>query len=231
MKSKEQLIEQLKEYRGILNKEITDYLDGIINLDYSAVRDDIIDFKTKEHLSELDIYNDVATYNIYNRTKQIIKDFDKENLLLFLDTKEFDYCSTIVRNGIKSPMDIFEFYYGNNNMVEENEFGYINLVRYPSIESELETTSKKIELLEYEKNMFDSVCSSNERYEREAKYNGLRDYFNYLKKLESDNNNKYKLDYVSECVNTISNDYKLESPKCLMIKKPGLTIREHIEHL
>lgn len=231
MQTKEELIEQLKEYKGLLNTEIIDYLNGIINLDYSVVRDDIIDIKTKEHLSELDIYRKFATYNIYNRTKKIIEDFDKNKLLIFVDYQEFDWCSTIVCDSVKSPMGIFDFYYGKNNMIEDNEFGYINLITYPSIAKELDDISKKIELIGYEKDMFDKVCSSNERYERDAKYNSLKRYYEHLKKIEMDSNIKYKLEYANECVNMISEDYKIEGHKCLMIKKPGLTIREHIEHL
>lgn len=231
MKTKEELIEQLKEYKGLLNKEIIDYLNGIINLDYSAVRDDIIDVKIKEHLSELDIYKTVATYNIYNRTKKLIEDFDKEKLLLFLDCMEFDWCSAIIRNSFKSPMDVFSFYYDKNNMVDDGEFGYINLVRYPRIEDELEITSKKIDVINYEKNMFDKICSSNERYERNAKYESLKEYYNRLKKLEQDKKSSYEIEYANECIDMISNDYDLVSPKCLIIKKPGLTISQRIGNL
>lgn len=231
MQTKEQLIEQLKEYKDLLNTEIIDYLNGILNLDYSVVRDDIIDIKVKEHLSELDIYKEFAIYNIYNRTKMLIEKFDKDNLLLFIEAKDFDWCSAQVASGVKSPMSIFEFYYGNNNMVEDDEFCYINLIKYPSIARELETTGKRIELLCYEKNMFDGICSSNEKYERDAKYNNLKKYYEYLKKLGTDSDNKYKLNYANDCLKMIARDYKLESSKCLMVKKPGFTIREHIEHL
>ena len=232
MQTKEELIKQVKEYKGLLNTEIIDYLNGVINLDYSAVTDDIIDINVKKHLSELEIYKEAATYNIYNRTKKLIEEYDKERLLLFLDCMEFDYCSAIVKNDAKQPvMNLFDFYYNQNSMVENGDFGYINLIRYPSIEEELDITNKKIDVINYEKNMFDSTSSSNEKYERDAKYNSLKMYYNHLEKLQNDKKISYGLEYANKCIDMISNDYKLESPKCLIIKKPGLTISQHVNHL
>ena len=218
MQSKEQLIEQLKEYKRILNKTTIDYLNDLINLDYSAIRDDIID---KSHLDELDIYRKISIYNIYNRTMNIIKDYDNEKLFSMFDVKEYDYGCIRLKG-----MDVFGFYYGQNIMVDSPDYGFVNLYRYPSISSELEKTNIRIELLNYEKNMFDGICSSNEKYEREAEYNNLQNYCEHLKSLDNDDMN-HKISYINECANVISKDYGLISPKCLIIKKPGLTIKQY----
>ena len=70
--SKEELIEQLKKYRGILKSNMFDYLNSLIELEFSIVRD-YITVKDREVLSELKIYNKIGKYNIYNRALKLLK--------------------------------------------------------------------------------------------------------------------------------------------------------------
>lgn len=228
MLTREQLMNSLEKSKLLLNNEMIEYLNGLINLDYSIVRDDIIDIDAKEQLSKLDIYKYLVSYNIYNRTKKIVDNFDKEKLLLFLDYNEFDWCSTLVKNYPKSTIDIFEFYYGKNNMAEE--YGCIRLFRYLSIEKIIAETINQIQVLSYEKNAFDKICSSNEKYERNARYENLKQYYEQL--IEYQNSEiPYKLEYANKCVDEIATDYGLESSKCLMIRRNGLTIEQHIKKI
>lgn len=69
--SKEELIKHLEEYKGILNKEIVDYLNSIIELEFSVVRDYISE-ENRKALSELEIYKKASIYNIYNKTINLI---------------------------------------------------------------------------------------------------------------------------------------------------------------
>ena len=70
VKTKEELLEYLKEYRGILTKPMLDYLNSLIELEFSVIREHISDCDRKA-LAELEIYKKIAIYNIYNRTKNL----------------------------------------------------------------------------------------------------------------------------------------------------------------
>ena len=73
VRTKEELIELLKGYRGILNKEMVEYLESIINLEFSVIKPNITD-EDRLPLSELDIYREAATYNIYERALSLFKE-------------------------------------------------------------------------------------------------------------------------------------------------------------
>lgn len=81
---KEQLLEQLKTYRGILTSPTISYLNSLLELEFSVVRD--YNAEDRQALSELEIYRKIAQYNIYNRALKIfendkdIKTFSMKNL-------------------------------------------------------------------------------------------------------------------------------------------------------
>lgn len=65
--TREELIELMKVYKNILNSAMVDYLNSLINLEFSAIRDYISDDE-RMALSELEVYKKIIIYNIYNRT-------------------------------------------------------------------------------------------------------------------------------------------------------------------
>lgn len=73
VKTKEQLLELLKKYKGILTETMLDYLNSLINLDFSVIRDYISDSDRKV-LAELDIYKKIAIYNIYNKALNLFNE-------------------------------------------------------------------------------------------------------------------------------------------------------------
>lgn len=75
VKSKEELIELLKEYRGILSEPMIDYLNSLIELEFSVIKEYISDSDRKA-LSELEVYKKIAIYNIYNRAQKL---FNQQN--------------------------------------------------------------------------------------------------------------------------------------------------------
>ena len=75
VKTKEELLELLKEYRGILTEPMLNYLNSLIELEFSVIREYISDSDRKA-LAELEIYKKVAIYNIYNRAQNL---FNKQN--------------------------------------------------------------------------------------------------------------------------------------------------------
>ncbi len=69
--SKEELLKNLVEYKGILNTEIIDYLNSIIELDFSVIKKNISD-KDRKVLEQLEIYKQASIYNVYNRAINVI---------------------------------------------------------------------------------------------------------------------------------------------------------------
>lgn len=70
----------LKHYDGALNSEMTEYLESLIELEFSVVRDYISD-KDRDALSELEIYRRALVYNIYNRALNIFKKSERDLLV------------------------------------------------------------------------------------------------------------------------------------------------------
>lgn len=68
--TKEELIELLKKYKGILNSSIIEYLNYLIELEFSVIKD-YIGEEERLALSELELYKKIAIYNIYNRALNI----------------------------------------------------------------------------------------------------------------------------------------------------------------
>lgn len=75
VKTKEELLDLLKQYKGILNQTTFEYLNSLLELEFSVIKDCISDSDRKV-LAKLDVYRKIAIYNIYNRTKNL---FDSQN--------------------------------------------------------------------------------------------------------------------------------------------------------
>lgn len=71
--TKEELIELLKGYRGILTEPILNYLNSLIELEFSVIREYISDSDRKA-LAELEIYKRISIYNIYNRALNLFNE-------------------------------------------------------------------------------------------------------------------------------------------------------------
>ena len=82
--SKEELKESLDRYKRILNPRVIDYLNQLVELEFSAVKD-IIDIEDREMLQNLDLYKNVVAYNIYNRTLELLSN---EQELKIFDNKD-----------------------------------------------------------------------------------------------------------------------------------------------
>lgn len=82
--SKEELKESLNRYKRILNPRVIDYLNQLVELEFSAVKD-IIDIEDREILQNLDLYKNIVAYNIYNRTLELL---NNEQKLKIFDNKD-----------------------------------------------------------------------------------------------------------------------------------------------
>ena len=63
IKSKEELTKELKSYKGDLTKELINYLNSLINLEFSVVKNHISE-EERKRLSDITLYREIAAYNI-----------------------------------------------------------------------------------------------------------------------------------------------------------------------
>ena len=112
--SKEELkLLLLESYKGILSKEMLEYLDSLIELEFSVIKD-YIALDNREILTELSIFRYASIYNIYNRTIKLIK----ENKLP-LEINKFDKPIDVRENSLnlsfvtksKKRINVFEYDY------------------------------------------------------------------------------------------------------------------------
>lgn len=154
--TKEELLQLLKDYKIILNSQVIDYLESLINLDFSVIKENIDD-KSKKALSELEIYKRIAIYNIYNRAINI---FTQSNMPLIITGNEEGFESLSISVPIEDRnIKIFDFKYGEQKSLNYKipdeyktmKIGSINL--YQKIENkelriqELKRIIDKIERL------------------------------------------------------------------------------------
>ena len=154
--TKEELLQLLKDYKIILNNQVIDYLESLINLDFSVIRENIDD-KSKEALSELEIYKRIAIYNIYNRAINL---FTQSNMPLIITGNNEGFESLSISVPIEDRnIKIFDFKYSEQKSLNYKipdeyktmKIGSINL--YQKIENkelriqELKRIINKIEML------------------------------------------------------------------------------------
>ena len=72
LKQQKELQEILNNYKGRISKKLINYLESLIQLEISVVKDEITE-EDRLFLSELSIYRYTAIYNIYNKNLNIIK--------------------------------------------------------------------------------------------------------------------------------------------------------------
>ncbi len=168
VKTKEELLEFLKEYRGILTEPMLDYLTSLIELKFSVIREYINDSDRKA-LAELEIYKKVAIYNIYNRAQNL---FNKQNgeFIISGNNKGIEGLSVSIKLSDRN-IELFDFDYeeirpsGYNTPKVPNGFKTLNIgdiSLFQTFESkelreaELNRVMEKLERLYDERNPYPS---------------------------------------------------------------------------
>ena len=111
--TKEELIDLLKKHRGILTNSILDYLNSLVELEFSVARKNI-STEEREILSELEIYKKIATYNIYHRALQLL---EQQKQPLDIDNNGRLEISVQLEN---RRVELFSFDYQNRISLREN---------------------------------------------------------------------------------------------------------------
>lgn len=111
LNTRESLLEMLNKYRGILTRHTTDYLNSLIELEFSVIRD-CISREDRDVLSELEVYRRIAVYNIYNRALNILKQTSYD-----ISTYEdgFNGLCIYAKTGNAKELKVFDFNYGEGS--------------------------------------------------------------------------------------------------------------------
>lgn len=80
---KQVLLDKLKLYRGILTGEKLEYLESLIELETSAVRNEL-SLEEQQALLDLGLYRDIVRYNIGHRTKKILESLNVPEMKIAL---------------------------------------------------------------------------------------------------------------------------------------------------
>lgn len=113
VKTREELLLDLKTYRGLLADSIINYLNSLIELEFSVVKDYISD-EERKRLSTLEIYHEIAIYNIYNRALNIFQNQDQDLNFTF---QRYNDKLNINANFIDQNIRLFTFNYQNNQNI------------------------------------------------------------------------------------------------------------------
>ena len=225
VRTKEELLELLKTYRGILSNPMQDYLNSLIELEFSVIRDYIKD-EDREALSELEVYKKVAIYNIYNRALTLFK---KQEMQFNISGNENGFESLNISTPLNDKnIRLFHFNYSENRSLNDkipDEYktmiiGTVNL--YQTLESkelrekELNRVMNKLEMLYDAHNPYPSprkkIGGPSQQWNREHsleidKYEKMFTELDNKKELTDED--KREIEITDEIYNLLLEDYGL----------------------
>ena len=145
--TKEEMIELLECYKTILNTSMIDYLNDLIELRISVIKD-VISSDTRKSLAEVEIYKRVVTYNIYNMVSKFTKEYEDKFKLTF----DMDSIGFYMALG---NVDVFSYYPRNDN----HDYDIMNLYQIvhseEKVQEEIQRIMNKLEKLRGQHNPFD----------------------------------------------------------------------------
>ena len=124
LKQQKELQEILNNYQGRISKDLINYLESLIQLEISVVKDEITE-KDRLFLSELAIYRYTAIYNIYNKNLNIIK---STGLPLIIEGQD-SYNNRLDINALLEnnfQISIFAFDYNSSSFNQDKIPSYYN---------------------------------------------------------------------------------------------------------
>lgn len=214
VKSKEELIRELENYKTILNSEKYDYINSLIELEFSALQNYITQDE-KNILLNLAVYRDAVIYNIYKRAYDLFSKYD-EISKVGNDSNSQNLNAFI--NGFK----IFEFNYNSINNTQNKIIGSILLnnkfIDEDIRDKEIERVINKLDMLKNETNPFSSKSSTLQAYNWNfthkneiEKYENLLDQYSSFEELTD--KDKKNLEIINEVNELLLKDYDISFEK------------------
>lgn len=138
VREEDELFRDLHKHCGVLDDGIIRYLEALINLELNVVREGI-STNDREILSQLNLFRDISTYNIYHISKKIITDLLDHHKLLYT-MKDNDNEVPGVRAYLKS--------YGRNFQIFDFDYsGRINEISLFKVEANHKHDDKYVDEL------------------------------------------------------------------------------------
>lgn len=123
-RTKVDLIKELKLYKGLLSDSALKYLNSLVESEFSVIRQNKnIEGVQRRLLSEIDIYRDIAIYNIRERAEGIFN--AQKDCNEFRGDKDYRYISLSVDDFYNTRKELPLFWlYGRDDALEEVPEGY-----------------------------------------------------------------------------------------------------------
>ena len=111
--TKDELKHILNNYKGILSDAMINYLNSLIELEFSVVRDYISE-SDRTCLSELEIYKRVAMYNIYYKALNLFKE-NEINISMYSNNENYEGLKVYYSLSNKN-INLFDYNYKEGTM-------------------------------------------------------------------------------------------------------------------
>lgn len=254
--TKEELLELLKKYRGILNASMLSYLRSLIELEFSVIKE-YISKTDQKALAELEIYKEVAIYNIFKRTQNLFNNQNGEFSLYAHNIDSIRLSVSKYLNEENSHIDLFEFKSYNGNL--DNRIGDVSL--FQTLENkelkqaELNRVMNKLERLYNQRNPYASCRGliggpgADWEYDHAKEIGKYEAKFNELDGKELSENDKLEIELTSQIHELLLDEFGLtnesfkeknnisllEEKSCLnkkLVKRmPNFTITDNIKYI
>ncbi len=229
---KEALKSLLKRYEDTLNKPTLEYLNSLIELEFSVLKNNISSTK-KENLIELELYRRIAIYNIYNRVLNILK--NHEDLDIQSNSAGYEGVYVFKKINDESIVELFNFDYDiNRSRVGEIEF----------FETREETEEERISKINYVKGAIERISNeSNDKDVEDIKLDRIRRIEHYKRMLSELEKKKVltdidrlKIETSKYYLELLLNEFgltkeDLKDDKVLVKRMPRLNIKDNIRYL
>lgn len=153
VKDEGELRSYLKASSGVFDKDIVRYLDGLIDLDFNVVREDISDEDMKI-LSQIDLYKEIVIYNVYNRSRKILTNLFESHKIPYkiADNENNIEGLEVYLKLSRENFEVFDFDYSNG----KSDIILSKLHAYTKEEKEaaMDEILKKLEYLYDQKNPY-----------------------------------------------------------------------------
>lgn len=227
LKEKSELKKLLNNYEGKISKQLIEYLNSLIELEFSVVKENIKE-DDRYFLSELAIYRYAAIYNIYNRSLALIKN---TTLPFKIEAKNFHNNSLQIKTALKDNFDIFLFDYNyDNNLFNKDKIkeGYNNMnigeiKIYEALESKELREKEMYRILEELINAYDDKGPAPSPF---GEYGGPRSqwFFENLDKIKYLEKEFKKLDNKTELTENEKKEIEIKSAiSKILLNDMGLT--------
>lgn len=107
--TKEGLYEAIHQHKGILSKETVEYLNALMELDQSIIGSKSISEEEMALLMQLELYQDIARYNIYQKALKVAKFYEKQGIVTICPTDNFQQLKVTGKLEIGANLPFYQY--------------------------------------------------------------------------------------------------------------------------